>query len=69
MGFEALDMFRKKSALCVHANNSIWPMQGGILPLMDHIRPSHIEWYHCIFRLNQSSPVVSKYGGNVDVIA
>ena len=31
MEFEALDMF-KKSALCIHANNFIWPMQGGILP-------------------------------------
>ena len=32
MEFEALDMF-KKSALYIHANNSIWSMQGGILPL------------------------------------
>ena len=23
----------EKSALCIHANSSIWPMQGGILPL------------------------------------
>ena len=32
MGFEALDMFRKMRSLH-HANNSIRPMQGGILPL------------------------------------
>ena len=23
----------EKSALCIHTNNSIWPMLGGILPL------------------------------------
>ena len=29
----------EKSALCIHANNSIWSMQGGILPLTPALWP------------------------------
>ena len=55
MEFEALDMFRK-SALCIHANNSIWPMRGGILTF-------NLTWvdlaFHCIkgFRLPSTAHI------------